>query len=83
MGHYPVRFPNMLEDHGPVITAVHLVMAHRDPVDFESLIVSQRLDLTVEALFCKSHISGCSLLLKKAKNKLREVGYSSDARKNM
>jgi hypothetical protein len=77
MGHYPVRFLNMLQDHGPVITAVHLVMAHRDPEGFESLIVSRRLDLTVEAIILQKPYRQLFApeVLERAEQKLREVGY--------
>lgn len=77
MGHYPVRFLNMLQDHGPIITAVHFVMAHRDPEGFESLIVSQRMDLTVEAIILQKQylVLFPPEVLKRAEQKLREVGY--------
>lgn len=77
IGHYPVRFLNMLEDHGPVITAVHFVMTHQDPEGFESLNVSQRMDLTVEAIILQEpyRLLFVPEVLERAEYKLREVGY--------
>ena len=76
-GHYPVRLLSMLGHHGPVITAVHFVMAQRDPEGFESLIVSRRMDLTVEAIILQEPFRPLFVpeVLERAEQKLREVGY--------
>lgn len=77
IGHYPVRFLHMLGDHGPVITAVHFVMTHQDPEGFESLIVSGRMDLSVEAIILQEpyRLLFVPEVLERAEHKLREVGY--------
>jgi hypothetical protein len=77
LGYYPVRFLHMLEDHGPVITAVHFVMAYQDPEGIESLIVSDRMDLTVEATILQEpyRLLFVPEVLERAEQKLRQVGY--------
>jgi len=77
IGHYPVRFLHMLQDHGPVITAVHFVMAFQDPEGFESWIVAERMDLTVEAIILQEpyRLLFAPEVLERAEQKLQEVGY--------
>ncbi len=77
MGYYPVQFLNVLQNHGPVITAAHFVMAYQDPEGFETLIVSQRLDLTVEAIILQEpyRLLFMPEVLERAEQKLRDIGY--------
>jgi len=67
----------MLQDYGPVIMAVHQVMAEEDPEDVETLAILQRLDLTVEAIILQDLFRPLFLpeVLERAEQKLRDFGY--------
>ena len=77
MGYNPARFLRMLQDHGPVITAVHLVMSQQEPEGFETLFISRRLDLSVEAIILQEPYRQLFVheVLEKAEQKLKEIGY--------
>jgi len=72
-GYNPTRFLQMLENKGPVQTAIELVMAPRIHEGFIKLLELNRLDLTVEAIILRQPY--CNLfpeeVLKKAKEKLK------------
>jgi hypothetical protein len=77
LGCYPTQFLNMLQDYGPVIAAVHQVMAEGDSESIETLDILQRLDLTVEAIILQDPFRPLFLpeVLERAEQKLREFGY--------
>ncbi len=77
-GYNPTRFIQMLEDHGAVDTAIVLVNGAKIHEGLEKLWEFKRLDLSVEAIICREPY--CHLfsdeILAKAKNRLKELGYS-------
>jgi hypothetical protein len=77
LGCDPGQILDLLQDYGPVIAAVHLVMAEEDPEYIETLGVIQRLDLTVEAIILRDAFRTLFLpeVLERAEQKLREFGY--------
>lgn len=79
-GYNPSRFLQMLEDHGPIDTAILLVTAPKIHEGLEKLWEFKRLDLSVEAIICR--VPYCQLfteeILRKAKRRLKELGYSME-----
>jgi hypothetical protein len=77
-GYNPTRFLQMLEEHGPIDTAILLVMAPKIHEGLSKLWEFKRLDLSVEAIICREqyrYLFEEDVLLH-AKNRLKELGYS-------
>ncbi len=76
-GYNPTRFLQMLEKYGPVNTAINLVMDPKCHDGFTKMWELRRLDLTVEAIICRSPYNRLFSheVIEKAKEKLEQLGY--------
>lgn len=77
-GYRPTRFLQLLENQGPVNTAIQLVMEPTYHEGFTRLWELNRLDLTVEAIICRDPYNQLFVqeVLDKARIKLEELGYN-------
>ncbi len=75
LGYHPRRFLQMLGEHGPIMTAIQLVLG--DHEGFERLWELHRLDLSVEAIILREPFRRLFTpeVLAQAEQKLRSVGY--------
>lgn len=77
-GYRPTRFLQILENQGPVNTAIQLVMEPTYHEGFTKLWELNRLDLTVEAIIRRNPYNRLFVqeVLDRARNKLEELGYN-------
>jgi len=77
-GYRPTRFLQMLENQGPVNTAIQLVMEPTYHEGFTKLWELNRLDLTVEAIIRHHPYNQLfpQEVIDKARQKLEELGYN-------
>ncbi len=75
IGYQPTRFLQMLGEHGPVATAIQLVMGNHE--GFERLWQLGRLDLSVEAIILREPQRGLfpPEVLERAHQKLQNVDF--------
>jgi hypothetical protein len=69
----------MLEENGPIDTAILLVMAPKIHEGLSKLWEFKRLDLSVEAIICREPYRQLfsDNVLAQARSRLKELGYSS------
>jgi hypothetical protein len=74
---HPTRFLQMLAEHGPISTAINLVMEPKYHEGFTKLWELKRLDLTVEAIILRAPYNQllAQEVLERARIKLDELGY--------
>lgn len=77
-GYNPSRFTQMLNDIGPVQTAIKLVMDPKFHEGFTKLWELGRLDLTVEAIILRNPYNQLFSqdVLNMAREKLEQLGYT-------
>ncbi len=77
-GYNPTRFLQMLEENGPVETAILLVTAPKIHEGLGKLWEFKRLDLSVEAIICREPYRNLfsEEILTQAQSRLNELGYS-------
>jgi hypothetical protein len=76
-GYNPTRFLQMLEQNGPIDTAISLVMAPKIHEGLSKLWEFKRLDLSIEAIICKEPYRQLFSddVLARAKSRLQKLGY--------
>lgn len=77
IGYNPARFLQVLSEHGPVATAIQLVMAKDYHEGFTRLWELSRLDLSIEAIILQEPYRSLfqSEVLARAQRKLQDVGF--------